>query len=188
MRKGEHHTEASKEKNRLSCLKSGRIPWNKIRDVNYKDKVCKKCKIRKGISEFYKNKTTSDGLTYSCKACLSIEREPYRKIYYQKNKEKLIKISKDWGTSHKDRRMNSNLKRYGITVEQYNQMFVDQDGKCSICNNTNTVGKNLGVDHNHETGKVRGLLCHKCNIGLGHFDDNIGKLLKAINYLNLYGN
>jgi len=74
------------------------------------------------------------------------------------------------------------LKRYGLTVQQYNRIWWRQKGKCAVCGKK----KRLVVDHNHKTGKVRGLLCDKCNSGLGLFDDNAKRLSQAINYLKNY--
>jgi hypothetical protein len=71
-------------------------------------------------------------------------------------------------------------KTYGITLDQYNQMELAQDGRCGICGG---VAKILFVDHCHTTGRVRGLLCIACNSGLGHFRDSIGALRTAIIYL-----
>jgi hypothetical protein len=75
-------------------------------------------------------------------------------------------------------------QRYGLTKEQYNEMFMKQDGKCAICKKHQTeLTKSLCVDHDHKTGAVRGLLCYSCNTILGQADDNIVLLQAAINYL-----
>lgn len=81
-------------------------------------------------------------------------------------------------------------KRYGLTPEDLEKMLQDQDNKCVICGQEiflhgSSVNKNkiAHVDHNHETGEVRGLLCDKCNRGLGYFRDNEGYLISAISYL-----
>ncbi len=60
--------------------------------------------------------------------------------------------------------------RYGITVDVYDAMLESQGGVCAICRNTCATGKRLSVDHDHTTGQVRGLLCQRCNRGIGHFD------------------
>jgi hypothetical protein len=74
--------------------------------------------------------------------------------------------------------------KYGITLEDYNQMFADQNGCCAICGvHQVEVKTRLAVDHCHETGVVRGLLCKRCNMGLGYFDDCAENLAKAIIYL-----
>lgn len=70
---------------------------------------------------------------------------------------------------------------YGISLKEYNQMLVDQLNRCAICEVPFT--KSPHVDHNHETGEVRGLLCGPCNTGLGMFKDSISNLLHAIKYL-----
>ena len=80
-----------------------------------------------------------------------------------------------------DARYRDNLKRrYKLEVEDYIQMCEEQGGCCAICR---TFTPRLCVDHSHETGKNRGLLCHKCNVGLGQFNDNIQLLADAISYL-----
>lgn len=71
-------------------------------------------------------------------------------------------------------------KTYGITLAQYNEMLIAQDGRCAICG---AVTARLLVDHCHTTGKVRGLLCGPCNTGLGLFRDSVGALTKAVQYL-----
>lgn len=77
---------------------------------------------------------------------------------------------------------------YGITLEDYNEKLIEQNNKCKICNQENTFDRYgvLAVDHDHSTGKIRGLLCYKCNVGLGNFNDNKQLLEKAINYLKEY--
>jgi len=73
---------------------------------------------------------------------------------------------------------------YGLTVEQYNEIFDQQRGECAICGKHQTeLTKGLAVDHNHETGKVRGLLCSYCNTAIGSFKESIGTMKKAIEYI-----
>lgn len=116
-------------------------------------KKCGKCKKEKDFSEFYKNKSTKSGFTSSCKICHS---KSNKKTHY--------------------------YTTYGITIEEYNTMLKNQDNKCKICNSLKGA-RNLHIDHCHETGKVRGLLCANCNTGIGNLKDNIELLEKAINYL-----
>jgi hypothetical protein len=80
---------------------------------------------------------------------------------------------------------DSNLLEYGITEEQYQVLLESQNFGCKICGatTTNKLRKNLSVDHDHRTGRIRGLLCGKCNPMLGLADDNPVILLKAIQYL-----
>ena len=90
-----------------------------------------------------------------------------------------------------DRRRKGLWEGYKMTLEEYQKMHDEQGGKCLICNQeTKGRGKKknqLAVDHCHETGKIRGLLCNYCNTGLGLFRDNISLLEKASNYLKERG-
>jgi len=85
-------------------------------------------------------------------------------------------------------KMRANLKaEYGMSLETYYQLRSEQLGRCAICNRyENQINHNsqkLVVDHDHDTQKVRGLLCHRCNAGLGAFRDNLELLGKAMRYL-----
>jgi hypothetical protein len=76
---------------------------------------------------------------------------------------------------------------YGITLEQYNLLLEEQEGRCKICRTDKcTTGKALAVDHCHETGKVRGLLCKNCNIGLGMFKHDRERLRMAAEYMGAF--
>ena len=80
-------------------------------------------------------------------------------------------------------------RQYGITLAEYNAMLEKQDYKCAICGNEDEVeGRRLAIDHCHTKGNVRGLLCGKCNRGLGLFYDNLDLLEKAKDYLIKYAN
>ena len=72
------------------------------------------------------------------------------------------------------------MRNYNMSVEEYVERVNEQGGACAICRK---VSPTLCVDHDHETGENRGLLCHKCNVGLGHFNDNIELLSHAVIYL-----
>jgi hypothetical protein len=91
---------------------------------------------------------------------------------------------KEYYHNNKDSVKNTYLQtNYKITLEDYNLLLEKQNEKCKICNRDCSTGKSLAVDHNHETGKVRGLLCKNCNIGLGMFFDNLDFLESAVLYL-----
>lgn len=79
------------------------------------------------------------------------------------------------------------LKKYGITVAGYDRMLAEQGGGCAICGSADPRGRarspHFQIDHDHDTGNVRGLLCAPCNTGLGHFGDSIENLRSAIAYL-----
>ena len=83
-------------------------------------------------------------------------------------------------------------QKYGLTLEKYNNMLNEQQHQCAICSQpldiADVSGRHKGrkphVDHCHNTGRVRGILCYKCNVGLGSFEDNPKTLAKAIAYLS----
>lgn len=75
------------------------------------------------------------------------------------------------------------LYKFDIKPEEYYQKFIEQNGVCSICQQECKQKKMLSLDHNHATGKVRGLLCSSCNMALGGFGDSVEILKSAINYL-----
>jgi len=131
-------------------------------------KQCKQCKEEKCLTKFSKKKSNRDGLSIYCKPC----RRERERIYNKNNP---------------DKKRNKHLKyKYGITLEEYNSILDKQGGACKLCSltdHTHGRGNVLYVDHCHTTGKVRGILCHNCNSGLGHFKDNIELLKKAIDYL-----
>lgn len=118
-------------------------------------KTCNKCQISKPLSAFGKNKQHKDGLHSYCKDC-------YKAI-----------------------NANYKLKKaYGVTTEQKNHLIALQNNACAICEIELNNPKYINVDHCHTTGKVRGILCHNCNFGLGQFKDNKKLLEAAIDYLN----
>lgn len=80
-------------------------------------------------------------------------------------------------------RRRERLARYGLTEEDYDRLVASQDGACAICRREPPEGTNLAVDHSHADGRVRGLLCGPCNVGLGMFRDDPALLRAAIDYL-----
>ena len=126
-------------------------------------KSCSKCRLLKPLEQF---QTRPTGKPASwCNAC----HVNYKREYTAKNRDK---VSRYWFVS--------NLKKYGLTVEQYETMLAGQKGRCAICRKTL---KTPCVDHCHATGKVRGLLCKHCNNVLGNARDSIETLQRAIQYL-----
>jgi hypothetical protein len=112
------------------------------------------------------------------------------KEYYTKNRVKIRAYQKQYHKTHpriqtKEEHRNNNLKYwYKITLVEYNQMLVKQNNKCAGCLTDKAELKQaLAVDHDHKTGKIRGLLCTKCNRALGFCNDNPNTLLKLIEYL-----
>jgi len=88
---------------------------------------------------------------------------------------------------YNERTRNWNRKKLsGFTVEDYETRLAEQDYRCAICETDNPGATNWHTDHNHDTGQKRGILCHKCNTGLGLLKDSTEVLEKAIMYLNKY--
>ncbi len=103
--------------------------------------------------------------------------------YRKAHPEKVRATHLAWTRSHKDRVKHYNLAKFGLTLDEYNNVLENQDGLCAICRKTEKENKSLAVDHNHSTGQVRGLLCSNCNRGLGLFQENIERLANAIRYI-----
>ena len=130
------------------------------------EKSCCTCKEIKPITEFYKNRSNKDGLRPDCKKCANIASNKW-------NKRNLHKI-----------RLSYNSWNIGVDSELYWDFLNSQNNKCAICNKTVQENKkNLAIDHCHKTDKIRGLLCTKCNLGIGYFRDNVEILKSAINYI-----
>lgn len=149
-------------------------------------KTCTKCSKNKKRSEFYKRKASNDGLNLWCKKCVSENNLQWT----AENPDIVKQNKKDYYYRHPDRVRNKELKhKFGITLEEYNQMLLFQLGVCAICSNPETSSgrsgklRPLAVDHDHQTNKNRGLLCSACNSALGLLKDNVELLEKAIKYL-----
>jgi hypothetical protein len=106
-----------------------------------------------------------------------------REIYYSKNKELILAKNKKYNKENPDKRKSAILKyEYGITLDQYNEMFKEQEGKCAICQrHQNKLTRTLCVDHDHKTNKVRALLCLTCNTDVSVVEN---RLEEMTNYLN----
>jgi hypothetical protein len=103
-------------------------------------------------------------------------------------KQEKQEYKKIWKCAHREvcavHRRTAGLKSYGITREDYDRMLVDQGFCCQICGIHQTeLKKKLHIDHDHATGTIRGLLCSRCNLGIGHFDDNAELLRVVVAYL-----
>lgn len=111
----------------------------------------------------------------------------YRREYWHKNKEQLHKKQRAYNKKHKREIKNYHLKRYyGITIDDYDFILIKQNGGCAICGDGPKHGKYLHVDHDHETKKVRALLCDNCNVAIGHAREDVNILQKMIEYINYH--
>jgi hypothetical protein len=134
------------------------------------------CREVKDTSEFYRQQNGKHGVGTICKFCNTQKARKYRQ-------------SAAWGTSERyHRTWKTNLKlKYGITPEDYNFMLEGQNNVCAICDKPEVQNKRMAVDHCHETGKVRGLLCSMCNTAIGKLNDDPNLLDKAAKYLRAHG-
>lgn len=138
-------------------------------------KICGRCKTSKNISEFSKlspesktYKNFKNGIKPWCKEC-----------YKEYSKKYMRNARKQSGT-----RYDHYQRRYGISHDQVIEMLEQRNYKCDICGNESDHRyAKLCVDHNHETGKVRGMLCFSCNVMIGQGRDNTEVLSNAIKYL-----
>ena len=130
-------------------------------------KKCNKCGIKKSLGCYQKDKQRTDGLRYECKDCTSLLR---KKNYCQTRNRK---------NALKQRFKNKDAESF------YSDKIQEQQGVCAICKNPeNGRYVHLSIDHNHETGQLRGLLCNNCNRALGLFKDSIDVLNSAVKYLS----
>ena len=127
---------------------------------------CSGCDTYKDLDCFTKQTSSKYGVSGKCRECRKGEviKNRTKRLYYHKQ------------------------KNYGISKEEYQALYEKQGGVCAICKQPETaitkgVQASLCVDHDHETGEVRGLLCSSCNSALGHFRDNTEILARAIDYL-----
>ena len=115
-----------------------------------------------------------------------ISLESHRK-WAKKNPEKIKESQKTWKERHPDKRKlytrNSRIRKYGISPETYYEMLKNQGNECAICKGKSTR-RAMNIDHNHTTGKVRGLLCDGCNLKLGFVENSFFE--KALQYLAQY--
>lgn len=123
------------------------------------------------------------------------------RVLYAANREKYTARAKAWRASNPEQsrsmsrrahyrrkdvaRAQKRMRKYGITPEQWDELFIRQGYKCAICSSSEpgATGKHWATDHCHKAGQIRGILCAKCNTGLGLFGDDIGRLRTAIGYL-----
>ena len=138
-------------------------------------KVCPRCAEVKVVAEFHKRSSRHNGLQLWCKSC-GLANKKHR---YPERASRVRTIARNARF----------VKAYGMTLDEVSEAANRQDGKCAICGEIPIRGGNqyrkggLVVDHDHKTGKFRGMICHECNFGLGKFGDSIDRLLNAIKYL-----
>jgi len=176
------------------CDKEKSTRWRKlnpekVRGLDKKWRLNNKAKLTKKKRAFYKKN----------KDKISV----HKKRYYKENKDKVLRQCKKYRENNKKimkkrkskyfkdnfiKIREKNLKRtYGISIKEYSKLFLKQKGNCAICGRNQKCQRyNFSVDHNHKNGKIRGLLCTKCNFLIGHANDDINILSNAVKYLRGY--
>ena len=141
------------------------------------NKTCTKCGIEKELQEFNLN---PEGFMGRRSICLECRREEYKTSTPGRRRVA--------GNDERNRRRRHLSMKFGLTEDDYLKLLETQDHGCAICGSpTSVFGRNkdnrLAVDHDHKTGRIRGLLCGNCNIGLGQFKDDPLLLMAATRYL-----
>ena len=169
-------------------------------------KLCPKCGLDKPLSEYHKSRNSKTGHTNKCKSCCKEYNilnasviKAGQKRWKNKNKEELNAYHKNWRVrnpaygrlsyhKHKENHAASTrLRKYNISKEEYDSLLVGQEGKCKICDrHYSEFRKRLAVDHDHDTGEFRGLLCAACNTGIGLLKESVEILRAAEKYLLFY--
>ena len=133
-------------------------------------KHCSSCKKDLPLTEFWKNKAMKGGYQWWCTTCWKAVTDKRRN-----GPKREVEL--------RQRRNRHLIRKYGITADEYDTKLKKQNGVCGICMLDRDSRNFLAVDHNHDTGVIRGLLCENCNRGLGMFKDNKEFLQNAIHYL-----
>jgi hypothetical protein len=162
---------------------------NKIYNSTHKEKIAKRTKK---YYLLHKEETLKQCKKYASEHKKEIKQRQHR--WYKRNKKQHSRCNKQYYLKHKKRLLKlsrkQRLKSLNLSINDYNLMIQEQNGVCAICKQTETLKKTngtharrLSVDHDHKSGKVRGLLCNRCNIILGKIEDNTFLLNTMIKYL-----
>lgn len=161
-------------------------------------RICRRCQTWKDFSEFGKSKVGVAGIKANCRVCenelarqryasgeVGARRKEQKRLYDKARYERRKAEGAQLGGDPVKARTRMLRRNYGLTPEAYDAMVEAQNNQCLICrvSGEELRDNRLVVDHCHATGTVRGLLCHKCNLLLGHVDDTIERLERAILYL-----
>lgn len=139
-------------------------------------KHCGVCNKDLNVSDFRKDSSHGDGLSSKCKPCSNAWHREYRK--------QNPGLRERYPPSKYDRHHSHIKATYKISKDSYNDMLSSQSGGCAICGGKTPGGRgSFHIDHDHETGVIRGLLCASCNMGIGMLGDNPSRLRLALSYL-----
>jgi hypothetical protein len=149
-----------------------------------KERPCDRCQRVFVVS------TQNRSTTWRCDECRPLHKLDEQRRYWSENRERLTAAQSRRYRNDVDRHRDYHLRRlYGLTLVEYNELVEIQAGRCKICGRTAEEAKErhgrLHVDHDHQTGVVRGLLCSRCNRTLGLVDEDVTLLVKMMGYLNV---
>jgi hypothetical protein len=138
--------------------------------INQTSKDCKRCGQSLSSDEFYKNPKASTGLSSWCRSCTRQGRLERKVLGTRKERDFVRRLE----------------QKYSLSLKEYNDMLLKQEGRCKICGIPQiALAEALVVDHDHKSSKVRGLLCKQCNLVLGNAKDSPEILLRAADYLKV---
>lgn len=136
-------------------------------------KTCTGCGVEKSLDLFHRERGRPDGFKSRCIQCYKEARDA--RLLDPAYREKL----RLYGAAF---RRNDRDRKYGVVPGTVDRLMSEQSGLCAVCG-TKPEGRDLNVDHDHVTGRIRGLLCLNCNLALGHVSDSIERLLSLASYL-----
>ncbi len=171
-------------------------------DTDEPGKICRLCGEQKALTAFYASTDMRDGYRGECKQCNLAHQARRRhadpelrrraveraQAWRRDNPERYADMQREWAESGRKAASmrKAHLKRkYGITPDDYERRLQGQGGGCAICGAPPRAGQSLHVDHDHQTGRVRGLLCFNCNAGIGKFIDDPELLHRAGDYVSI---
>lgn len=145
------------------------------------------CRNQKDVTHFAKNRTSPDGYQNHCRECA----KPYAIRSNAKLRADTERYIRHQVAGRPAQRRGYLLREFGITPEDFANILRLQGGKCAICKTTDPPkckrsGEGWHIDHDHATGKIRGVLCHHCNVLLGSAKDDQITLLRAVHYLECH--
>ena len=143
---------------------------------------CTKCNQLKPFNLFPCVSKTNRKPRSQCKKCCA---EKQRKVYAKKPEQYRNYVRKRRAKNNNLYKRRANLKTFGLTIQDYEEMLALQNNQCAICGTLQCAsGRRFAVDHCHLTGKIRGLLCLRCNQAIGKFHDNYFLLQQAADYVS----
>lgn len=170
------------------------------------EKLCVKCKTVKALEHFALNRTRKDGHQTTCRECFSTIYQKARTAdpvdrgrRRQRDRDRYegrLAWTREWRQRNAEHMRAYNRAyrlqaNFGLTLEQWDEMYERQNGQCAIClfdiaHHADEDSKNTHVDHDHFNGQVRGLLCSPCNKALGFLQDNAGIMRRAADYVDFW--